>query len=788
MKKKPVNLSYKVKGDFSPNGLQKVFLSFYPADIEQMKQVAEDIFSIANCAIYYHQDAIMEDEIDLDDYALKLQEMKMFVVIVSTNYLCNDSLAKNWEFGFAVKHNIPILPIAVEAEIENYFAIEMNRIGVGYGDIQLLRTQVKDKTEITYRQKLIRDIKSILVNDQEIEKIHRAFSGQIFLSYRKKDRKYAHELMRTIHNIHSLRNVSIWYDEFISSGENWSGRIGEAIKNSDVFLLMITPSITETDNYVIREEYPAARKYNKKIVSAKKASSSLHLVDKERLQHIFPELKIYVDGDNAEELEKALFELGEYQEDSAEQEFLIGMAFFNGIEVEKDTEKAISLIIGAAKKNLPAAINKLADMYWNGDGIVANYENSILCRKQLVELYEHNLAETKSSDEVLEYINVLEKLTSCLFDLNSFRESMKYGKKLVAFLERINTSSQTFEFYKYLGLAYDLCGKNGRRLGLFDESLKFTKKYYAFMLDRYNEDSTVINYHNLAVAYERLGDTYYSIGDYEYAIEAYQKAVEINREIDAELQSIDSAGALSESLLVLGDAHMRKHKIERAKEFYVKASALRKRILDVENSIMNRRQYGETLISRGTVLILEGNIVEAEKLFIEAKELFGCIAEECGTIEVQHIYSVVLNRCGKIRELERKYSEALEYYKESLNLRKKILLYVRTNEKIYEYAVTQYFIAEIYCQKFDSKNAKKNYEEVVSLLQPIIVKDCKGDYHQIFYAASFGRFKVDTYSGKKYLQYAIKSLKWLIENKSENKQYQKQYELCQKMYKRCYPE
>lgn len=425
--------------------------------------------------------------------------------------------------------------------------------------------------------------------------------------------------MRTIHNIHSLRNVSIWYDEFISSGENWSGRIGEAIKNSDVFLLMITPSITETDNYVIREEYLAARKYNKKIVSAQKASSSLHLVDKERLQHIFPELKIYVDGDNAEELEKALFELGEYQEDSAEQEFLIGMAFFNGIEVEKDNEKAISLILGAAKKNLPDAINKLADMYWNGDGIAVNYENSILCRKQLVELYEHNLAETKSSDDVLEYINVLEKLTSCLYDLNSFRDSMKYGKKLVAFLERISTSSQTFEFYKYLGLAYDLCGKNGRRLGLFDESLKFTKKYYAFMLDRYNEDSTVINYHNLAVVYERLGDTYYSIGDYEYAIEAYQKAVEINGEIDAELQSINSADALSASLLAVGDVYTRNKKFGRAKEFYVKAGVLRKRILDADDSIMNRRQYGETLISKGTVLILEENIIEAKKVFTEAR-------------------------------------------------------------------------------------------------------------------------------------------------------------------------
>lgn len=58
------------------------------------------------------------------------------------------------------------------------------------------------------------------------------------MSYRKKDRRYANELMRTIHSISSLRNVSIWFDEFMSSGEKWNDQIGNALKQSDVFLLM----------------------------------------------------------------------------------------------------------------------------------------------------------------------------------------------------------------------------------------------------------------------------------------------------------------------------------------------------------------------------------------------------------------------------------------------------------------------------------------------------------------------------------------------------------------------
>ena len=44
--------------------------------------------------------------------------------------------------------------------------------------------------------------------------------------------------------------------------------------------------------------------------------------------------------------------------------------------MERNTERAVSLIVASARQNLPEAIKKLAEMYWNGDGIQVNYENS----------------------------------------------------------------------------------------------------------------------------------------------------------------------------------------------------------------------------------------------------------------------------------------------------------------------------------------------------------------------------------------------------------------------------
>ena len=381
MGNKIIDFSYKVRGDFSPNGLQKVFFSFYPGDLAWMEKIADDILEISDCAIWYHTDSPGANDINLDDLGMKLQEMKLFVVIISTNYLVNDSLAKNWEYGFAMEHHIPVLPIAVESGLEEYFGDEMNRIHDGYGDIQLLRSDVKDRTEISYYQKLARDLGTILLENEEVERIKQAFSGKIFLSYRKKDRRYANELMHTIHDIPSLRNVSIWFDEFMSSGEKWSDQIGDALAQSDVFLLMVSPSITEPDNYVIREEYPAARKQDKTIVSVGKNDNKAETPDIEELRQIFPGLRVLVDGENKDELESVLQEITSEAESTPEKDYLIGLAYFNGIEMERDTEKAVSLIIASAGQNLPEAVNKLAEMYWKGDGIAVNYENSIHWRK-----------------------------------------------------------------------------------------------------------------------------------------------------------------------------------------------------------------------------------------------------------------------------------------------------------------------------------------------------------------------------------------------------------------------
>ena len=590
--------------------------------------------------------------------------------------------------------------------------------------------------------------------------------------------------MHTIHSIPSLRNVSIWFDEFISSGERWSDQIGDALEQSDVFLLLVSPSITEPDNYVIREEYPAARNRDKIIISVEKSEDKSTSPDIEELRQIFPRLRILVDGDDADELESVLQEMVSESEATPERDYLIGLAFFNGIGVERDAEKAISLIVASARQNLPEAVEKLAEMYWNGDGIAVNYEASIRWRKRLVERYEKTFDEIKKPEEMLGYLRALDHLAACIYELSSFRDSLLYAKQLITLTEQIDSFS---EFLYYHSQAYDLCGKCCRRLGLYDDAIDYAVQYRKIAKKQYEREPSTVNLHNVCVACERMGDVYYAVGNFEQTENWYRRAIEIDRIIDEEQRSADSASALSASVLVLGDLHMRHGAYVQADQAYAEAVLLRRRVLVAEDTDEHQKQYAEAVLARGTALLLNGKAGDAGKMFLEAKEIFGNLANQYGTIEAQHSYSVALNRCGRVSEENHQYTQACAYYTKSLEIRRKILTKVRSTETVYEYALALFFKAGASQHGHDDASAKVGYEEVVEKLLPVLRKDRKGDCHRVFAEAAYERFKMDTYSGRRYLQYAIDGWKWLVEYIPSNGRYHKQYDLCQKLYHICYP-
>ena len=152
-----------------------------------------------------------------------------------------------------------------------------------FGELQYINPYSQDLTEISYEEKLKKYLESVLISEETAKRIRAAFEAYIFLSYRKKDRRYANELMRLIHAKQEFRDIAIWYDEFLTPGESFNENIRRMMKESKLFTLLVTPNLLEKPdgkpNYVMEHEYPDARDAGMKILPAE-----MEETDKEALQ------------------------------------------------------------------------------------------------------------------------------------------------------------------------------------------------------------------------------------------------------------------------------------------------------------------------------------------------------------------------------------------------------------------------------------------------------------------------------------------------------------------------
>ena len=260
------NLQYKTKGNSLPNKKPRVYFTCHPDDFDKsFDKICEDIFKTHDCAIYYTEDmtaAFDEANVDTD-----LGSMNLFVIPVTFKLLTKPNRAMNFDFAYAKKEHIPVLPIMLEPGIDDFYSHPDK-----FGELQYLNPCSTDLTEISYEEKLKKYLESVLISDEMAKRVRAAFDAYIFLSYRKKDRRYANELMRLIHAKPEFRDIAIWYDEFLTPGESFNENIGKMLNDSKLFALLVTPNLLEEPNgkpnFVMGEEYPMAKNSGMDILPA----------------------------------------------------------------------------------------------------------------------------------------------------------------------------------------------------------------------------------------------------------------------------------------------------------------------------------------------------------------------------------------------------------------------------------------------------------------------------------------------------------------------------------------
>lgn len=459
-----VVFSYKARGNSSPKDKPRVYFTCHPEDFECcFEKICEDIFKTHDCTVYYTDD--MNADLSDENNQVDLERMNLFVIPVTFRLLTQPNRAMDSDFRFAMEKHIPILPMMMEAGIDEFY-----RKPDKFGELQYINPYSHDPTEISYEEKLKKHLESVLVSDELAERVRNAFDAYIFLSYRKKDRAYANDLMRLIHKNPECRDIAIWFDEFLNPGVSFKDNITKMLNKSELFALLVTPNLLEMPegkpNFVMAEEYPAARDSCMEVLPAE-----MKQTDRSALSSLFKELPECVDARDDKEFRERLLKslrkvaVSENNDDPG-QNYLIGLAYLEGIDVEVDNKRAVELIESAGEAGNPEAIERLCQMYENGEKVEVDLNKALYWAKKLYEC--SNCKYGGQHPETLRACNTLAKI---------YHELGNYGKAIDIDIETysILCKNNGAESISALTLLNNIAAAYGQA-GNYDLAIEYSKK------------------------------------------------------------------------------------------------------------------------------------------------------------------------------------------------------------------------------------------------------------------------------------------------------------------------
>ena len=492
------DFQFRTRGQQSPQGKQRVYFTCHPDDFEKyFEEIQKEILDRQDCAVFYLEPGTQPG--DVEDYELRLREMQLFVVPVTTKLLTRANCAMDVVIPFAFENHIPVLPLMQEGGLDDVFNAK-------FGDLQYLYKYDTDPTTMPYDEKLTKYLKSVIVGDEIAKKVRAAFDAYIFLSYRKKDRKYAQELMKLIHSNPLCRDIAIWYDEFLTPGENFNEAIREALEKSELFALAVTPNLVNEINYILTTEYPMAHDMGKKILPAE-----MEQTDREKLNSLYDDIPELIEkGDTATLTDRlsSLFESFAIRENDSDPQhnFFIGLAYLSGIDVEVNHERAVALISGAAETGYIPAIEKLVSMYNNGEGVKRDYYKAIEWQEKLVEQRKKNYHDHPIEKNAIALISDIWDLGDAFQALGQLISALTVYEELQNYSERFAEQYTDKRFIRYESVSYNRLGNNARAQGKLRDAEEWYRKSLAGFEALAEETNTVQFRRDLSVSYEKLGD------------------------------------------------------------------------------------------------------------------------------------------------------------------------------------------------------------------------------------------------------------------------------------------
>lgn len=699
-----MQISYKTRGNLNPQGRPRVYYTGHPNDFSlYFEKITEEILEFQNCAVYYdtgYSDAAVKELTEEEQY--ELSQMQLFVIPVTGRFLFQPNRAREVEFLFAVRNHIPVLPLMQERGLE----AEFNRI---CGDLQMLDVHCQDPTALPYEEKLKKFLDAVLIEDELAEKIRAAFDAYIFLSYRKKDRRSAQELMRLIHKNELCRDIAIWYDEFLTPGEDFNKAIGGMLEKSELFVLAVTPHILEPENYVMTTEYPAAKKSGKPVFPVE-----LEETDKEKLEKYYQNLppcaSVGDEGLLQENLRLAIRRTAVRENDaSPEHNFLVGLAYLKGMDVEVDHDRALRLITGAAEAGLIEASEKLVEMYRNGEGTKRDYREALRWQKRLTEQREREYAETGEKEAGENWINALCTLGDYQMEFSCLSAAEEAYRKIEKVYKKLADSPSDRSFRKYQALVYKKLGDVETKRGNWPLAQDYYTEAFLIKNALYEEEPSLNTNREIAVICNCLGNVCREQKDLVSAKLYYLNALQISLGLCDLSPSAQTQRELSNSYGRVGKIFDEEHNWEGAKDIYLRKLALdRERCVEAKHNFSVEWDYAGSLNGMGNICRREGNLQEAEDYYLQSMEQLERICSEVQTSEAQMGLIQLCQNLGGFYDEKGMLDEAEKYYRRSYEKSRKLLEEAQTFQIKQEFLSSCISMCDI-CQKKGELLKAKEY-------------------------------------------------------------------------------
>lgn len=721
-------MKYKTNFTAPLNDKPKIYYTAHPDDYDVwFEKITHDLFKLSECAVFYDPDP--ENPEDLENYEFDLSQMNLIVIPVTYNFLTRPCRAFDDVFRISQAEHIPFLPVLTDPDQYDLFNAKC-------GNLQALCPFSKDPTEINYETKLKNYLDDLFLSSEQIQEIKNAFYNYIFLSYRKKDRAKAQKLMKVIHENDRCTDLAIWYDEFLSPGENFNDSIRNVLHKSALFAMAVTPSLVEEPNYVRSIEYPEACRANKAILPVMAEETEMNLIRK-----AFPTLSTVFSMDAGQLKDPLSIAARESVNHDPRHNYLIGLAYLNGIDVEIDPKRGIHLIEKAAHQDFLPAIEEMITICHKGKGRKSSLSDALCWAEKAAALdpgansfyrigmlSEENHQLSTAKDYYLKVLSIilpqlpelrtpesmLDISTMCLnlgnlcIKQKHFPEALKYYEYALQIDQSLAEQSEQTIFLRRLGTT---CSKIGR-VFMLQNNFSKAYDYYSRALEIYqnerNQFDTPAASRNMAVIFEHLSSLFCSQNNFSEALNYSRKSLEILENLHTQSETPQSQRDLAIVCIKTGDIFRLQNDLSKASAYYQRALDLSRKAVQYDESPDSLINLGLSFQWIGDIYQKENKISIAYDQYLNALEVFQGLNQQHETPDTLRNLAISFVRVADIFSIQNHPEKAEHYYQNALQLYQKLNEQAETAESLYDLAFIYRKSGEV-CELQDRPDDARDY-------------------------------------------------------------------------------